>query len=295
MRTFCANVVDKTLLTPHLIRVTLGGAGLDAFESTGIPDEYTRLLIAPDGAELVMPQIDADWTVSYPEAAVEPLMRVYTISDFRIVDGARQLDVDIVIHDDGVGSRWALNAAVGDEVGLLEPHGLHAAPADVRWQLLVADITGMPAVSRILRSLSPDQSADVTVVLTDERDQIVLASAGATNINWVIVDDESFVADALVDAVRSAVLPDSDRYVWFAGVAQASRAVRKYLRRDRQWPQADFYTCGYWQFDAAAFDRIYAERREEIAAELEHAKEASGGDEGLYLDKIDEIYESVGL
>ena len=54
---------------------------------------------------------------------------------------------------------------------MLEPRGLYAAPDDVEWQLLVADITGVPALARILRRLQPGQRADAVVVLTDPDDE----------------------------------------------------------------------------------------------------------------------------
>lgn len=295
MRTFRATVLGKATLSVHLVRVTLGGEGLSDYESTGIPDEYTRLLIPPAGAELALPDIGPDWTITYPEGAAESDMRVYTISDYRIIDGARELDIDIALHDVGSGSTWATNVQPGDEVGLIKPHGLYAAPAGVGWQLLVTDITGVPAVSRILRGLEPEQRVEVTVVLTDSRDQIFLPTLADATINWVVVDDDSWVGNALVDAVAMAELPDSDRYVWVAGVAHANRAARKYLRRELGWPQTDFSTCGYWQFDAEKWNRRYEAQQVEILAKVKTAREAAGDDLGGYFDTLEEIYEAAGL
>lgn len=293
MKTYTATVLGRRPLSAHLVTVTLGG--LTGYASTGVPDEYLRVLIPPVGAELALPQIDDKWTITYPEGAVEPDFRVYTISDHRVVDGEVQIDLDIALHEEGVGSDWARRCQPGDQVGLIEPRGLYAAPVDVGWQLLVADVTGLPAVARILRGLSPDQKAVVHVVLTDQGDEIPLPSAADVDITWQLVAKETDICEALSEAVTSRDLPDADRYVWLAGEARSSRAVRRHLRRELKWPQSDFYTCGYWQIEAEKWNARYEEVAEVVMAKSAEVQQKVGDDEAAYLDALDDIYESVGL
>jgi NADPH-dependent ferric siderophore reductase len=293
VKTHAATVLGRRRLSAHLVTVTLGG--LDGFATTGIPDEYVRVLIPPVGAELVLPEIDESWTIRYPEGAVEPAARVYTVSDHRVVDGETRIDLDIALHDEGIGADWARTCRPGDRVGLLEPHGLYAAPAGVGWQLLVADITGVPAVARILRGLDPGQQVEVVVVLTDAADEIALPSAADVEVTWHVVAEDTDVCQALADAVTSRDLPEGDRYVWLAGEARASRAVRRHLRRELRWPQSDFYTCGYWQIEAEKWNARYQEVASVVIAQAEEVHQQVGHDQGAYLDALDDIYESVGL
>ncbi|MET0928904.1 MAG: siderophore-interacting protein [Aeromicrobium sp.] len=293
MKTYTATVLGRRTLSAHLVTITLGG--LPDYASTGVPDEYIRVLIPPVGAELALPEIDDKWTITYPEGAVEPDFRVYTISDHRVVDGETQIDLDIALHDEGAGSEWARRCQPGDQVGLIEPHGLYAAPADVGWQLLAADITGLPAVARILRGLSTGQKAVVHVVLTDPGDEIPLPSAADVDLTWQVVAKETDISGALEEAVTSREMPTSDRYVWLAGEARASRAVRRHLRRELKWPQSDFYTCGYWQIEAEKWNARYQEVAEVVMAKSAEVQKKVGDDEGAYLDALDDIYDSVGL
>lgn len=293
MNAYTATVLGRTQISAHLVRVTLSVAG--DYVSTRIPDEYIRVLIPPTGADLALPQIDEKWNITYPEGSVEPDFRVYTISDHRIVEGETQIDLDVALHDEGIGSDWARNCRQGDVVGVIEPHGLYSAEPDVGWQLLVSDITGLPAVARILRELSPGQQAVVHVVLTDPGDEIVLPSAADVDLTWQVVAKDTDISDALAAAVTSRELPSSDRYVWLAGEARASRAVRRHLRRELKWPQADFYTCGYWQMDAEKWNARYEEVADEVMAKSQEAQQEVGEDQGAYLDALDDIYESVGL
>ena len=58
MRTYAATVIGRRQLSPHLVTVTLGDLG--DFPTTGVPDEYVRLLIGEPGADLVLPEIDEE-------------------------------------------------------------------------------------------------------------------------------------------------------------------------------------------------------------------------------------------
>lgn len=295
MNSYRAIVRGRRQLTPHLVTVTLGG--LDGWTSTGIPDEYVRLFIPRPGTGLVLPEVGEGPGWTFPEGMVPPEPRVYTISDHRIVDGDVRVDIDIALHDVGVGSDWARTCEPGDEVGMIDPHGLYRPAAEAAWQLLVCDITGLPALARILREMEPDRQVEAFVVLTDPADQIPLPSAAEVAVTWKVVADETRVAEALRNAVCDRDLPEvSDgRYVWLAGEASASRAVRKRLRRELGWPQRDFYTCGYWQFDAEAWNARYAQVADSVTAEAIAAYERANGDEGSYLDELEEIYQRAGL
>lgn len=295
MQTVRATVTDRRPLTPHLARLTLA---LPEPMTTGVPDEYVRVLIAPEGQELALPEIDEKFNVTYPEGAAEPISRVYTISDHReTVAGTAEIDLDVALHDVGPGAAWARDCAIGSEVGVIEPRGLYGAGPDVPWQLLVCDITGVPALARILRGLRPGQRAEALVVLTDAADEMDLPTLGDVTITWQVVQDERGVEDALTRAVLGRSLPETagERYVWFAGEARASRAVRRHLRKTLGWAQSDFYTCGYWQFDAEAWNARYATVADDVIARAQAAYAAAGDDTGAYLDAIEEIYESVGL
>ncbi len=293
MKTYSATVLGRRRLSAHLVTITLGLEG--SFTSTGVPDEYVRVLIPPAGAELALPEIDETYKVTYPEGAVEPAARVYTISDHRVVDGQAQVDLDIALHEQGIGSDWARDCQPGDRVGMIEPHGLYAAPAGVAWQLLVCDITGVPALARILRGLAPGQKVEAHVVLTDPADEIPLPSPADVTITWQVVEKDTDICEALADAVTSRDLPDADRYVWLAGEARSSRSVRRHLRRELRWPQADFYTCGYWQIEAEKWNARYEEVAEEVTQKAIEVQKKTGDDQGAYLDALDDIYESVGL
>src|ERR1700741_1484529 len=110
-----ALVLEKRALTPHMIRIVLGGAELEGFGAGAFSDHYVKLRIPPPGAS-------------------EPRTRTYTVCDWDA--GAGRLTIDFVHHGDGgVAGPWAAAAEPGDELLLLGPGGAYTPDAEADWHL----------------------------------------------------------------------------------------------------------------------------------------------------------------
>ncbi len=120
-----AQVLRRTRVSAHLVRLVLGGPGLAGFTSTGIPDEWVGLVV-PDQFQ----------------------SRYYTVRSWR--DG--ELTLDVVLHDVGLVTEWARRDCVGETVVVTDPKGSFAPPADAGWLILVGDLTALPAMARILET-----------------------------------------------------------------------------------------------------------------------------------------------
>ena len=82
-------------ITPHLVRVTLGGDALDGFESPGFDDHVKLALPDPATGLLAMPTLDAEGNPAWPEGR-KPVMRDYTPRRFD--KAARTLEIDFALH-----------------------------------------------------------------------------------------------------------------------------------------------------------------------------------------------------
>ncbi|MFM9258979.1 siderophore-interacting protein [Rhodococcus sp. 5A-K4] len=117
-----------TEVTPGMRRVTLTGAQLDtftnadgiaepAFASTGFDDDIRLLFTYPGETDPVLP-VMVDGSVTFA-AGRRPLARAYTVR--RYDPQTRELDVDFVVHGDGVATTWARDAGPGDRMHIAGP------------------------------------------------------------------------------------------------------------------------------------------------------------------------------
>ena len=74
------------------------------------------------------------------------MKRRYTIRHAR--PDAGELDLDVLLHGDGPGSRWGATAADGDEIAFQGPRG-KLVLTDADWHLLCGDESALPAIAAI--------------------------------------------------------------------------------------------------------------------------------------------------
>lgn len=288
-----AEVREATRLTPNMVRVRFGGGDLAGWRSTGCPDE--RLVVvfpAPGDVAPPAPQQLPDGTFDYPEEATRPPMRSYTVREW---DGRRhEVTIDFVAHPGGVAGPWAMAAEPGQLVYLTEAVGWYDPPADAEWELLVADMTALPALGRIVAQLPAGRRAFVIVETLEPEDLQPLPSAGLVEVHWLFGSGNGRTLSRLNDAVRSFDAPAGQGYVWFAGEAAESRAVRKHLRRDLGWPSETYEILGYWRVRSEEWLRRY----EQVGPQLEHVYTeavAEGQTSAVALELYDDALEEAGL
>ena len=204
---FEAEVLSRTTLSEHLVRIVLGGSGLSAFASTAIPDEWVALVVPGQFQS-----------------------RYYTVRSWT----GSELTLDIVVHDEGLVTEWAMTDCVGDVVSVSEPKGSFLPAADAAWVVLLGDLTALPAVARIRESGSgvPMQAfvASPDGPIPGYADGVIWLPAG--------IELASFVA--------AFEWPEGDGYFWMAGESAQMRQIRRHVRRELGWDASRQDLMGYW-------------------------------------------------
>lgn len=256
IRTFVTEVVRVEQVTPCLRRVTFGGGDLHEFTPIS-PDQFVYVLLPPPGRDQLTVDRGFTWTgyQEMPEAD-RPVGAYYTVRAWR--PEAAELDCDFVLHGDvGTGGVWSLQARPGDPVALWGPRTTYEPPEDVRWQLLVADHTGLPATAAILESLPAGARAHAVVEVPDAAEQVPLTSAGDVQVTWLHRDGaEAGRTTELLDAVREIDVPVEGTYAWGGAESRTITQVRKHLRGERGLTRAQVSMVGYWRHAAHADDPL---------------------------------------
>jgi NADPH-dependent ferric siderophore reductase len=208
-----AQVLRREQLSPHLVRLVLGGPGLAGFESTGIPDEWVGLVVPGQFQS-----------------------RYYTVRSW----SGGELVLDVVVHQVGLVTEWAQLDIVGQTVTITEPKGSFAMPADAAWLLLVGDLTAMPAMARIASEV-----AAPTRIWAEVPDDLSSYLPASADITWLTPPAEG--ARALAGVVEAIDWPAGEGYFWMAGESAQMRAIRKHLMRDRRLPSSAYDVMGYWR------------------------------------------------
>ena len=285
-----ADVREVVALTPHMIRIVFSGEDLRRFVSSGDPDERLVVVLPrPGEREAPAPVRQDDGTLDYP-ADDEPEMRSYTVR--RV--GTGELVIDFVRHEGGAAASWAIQARPGDVVYLSPAGGWYKPPADTTWQLLMADMTALPALGRILEELPAQQRAVVLAEVTESADSQRIDSPADATYTWLSGSGNGQGPSRLLQALQEIELPEGPGYIWFAGEAAESRAVRKHVRRELGWPTERFTIIGYWRVDKERWLARYDEVGESLEKVYESAV-ASGLSEGDALEIYEEALEKAGL
>lgn len=290
MRVWTGTVVRTEWLTPAMRRVVLGGNDLAGYATTGVGDEYLRLIFPKQrGAEPVLPTVTAG-CLDYNSIDLST-MRTYTVRRFEPATG--EVTIDFVIHDGGVAAEWAKAAEPGDRVGLNTPDGMYDPPPGLQWQDLVADCAALPAAARLIETAPTGVRTRAYLEVPDSRHRMPLAVPPGVEVTW-IHGGNGHGPSRLEQIVRGLPRDEGVGYVWVAGETKALRGVRKFLRRELGLPSSAYKTVGYWTDGAERWRAKYEALDTRTKAELEKIWE-SGADEGEIEIVYDERLARLGL
>ncbi len=237
-------VMRRESVTPRMVRVVLGGDGVDVLGSA-TPDEHVKIVLAdPDGT--VRPPVETADGASLEWPRPFPPNREYTIR--RHDPEAGELWIDFVVHPGGLASDWAETALPGDTVWVAGPRPGEPVPDDADLHVLLADHTALPAVARWLEELRPGVDAEVAVVVPDAGDQQQLAVREGVRVTWYHADVASGTADdVLGDHLAGLDLPAGRTvYLWAAGEAGVLKPVRRWARA-HGFARGTCDIAGYWR------------------------------------------------
>ena len=236
-------VVRSRLLTPHMLRLTLGGKELEGF-----PDDSNSAYIK---LKMTTPPADSD---------ERPMIRTYTVRDF---DADKlELDVDFVMHaDQGPASDWAHSAQPGDKMVILGPGPKKLVDYSADWFLLAGDMSALPAISANIEGMPADAKGHVLLEIIAAEDRQELDFPADIEVQWIVNPHPDSENTLLLDAVRSISFLEGRPSIWVAGEFSSVLAIRSYLRKERGVDRKDIYVSSYWQMGKSEDEHRVAKSR----------------------------------
>ncbi|WP_406192569.1 siderophore-interacting protein [Kitasatospora sp. NBC_01560] len=266
-----AQVLRTERITPHMVRLVLGGAGLEGFEAGEFTDHYIKVLFAPEGVRYPEP---FDLARIREEFAPEqwPATRTYTV---RAWDPAlRELSVDFVVHgDDGLAGPWAARAQPGETVRFQGPGGGYAPDPGADWHLLAGDESALPAIAAALERMPAGAAVHAFVEVADAAEEQKIVSPAGVEVNWLHRGARP-VGEMLVEAVRALEFPAGTASVFVHGEAGFVKELRRLLRLERGIAREGLSVSGYWRFGQS--DEAWRAAKREWNARVEAEQESTG-------------------
>ena len=256
-------------LSPHLVRLTLGGEQFADFHARwaakGAADQYIKLLFTDPVLGLTPPyDLDALRERLTPEQM--PVRRTYTV---RAVDAAAgTVDVDFVVHgtgpDDGLAGPWAASAQPGDTVAFMGPGGSYSPDPGADWHLLVGDDSALPAIAAALEDLArtaPDAVGTALIEVGGAEDELPLEAPLGVEVRWLHRGGD-FTPEATRWAAELRALPwhEGRVHAFVHGEREQVKAARAYLTDERGVDRRSMSVSAYWAFGRAE-DAFQAEKQ----------------------------------
>lgn len=262
-----ATLKDRIQLTPRMLRLTFDVPGAAV---GGRPDDWLQIFFGEPGDH--------------------EHRRNYTVRDAR----PDEVVVDFALHAGGLAATWAREADLGERLAWIETAGGYERPADARWQLLVGDLTALPAIGRILETTPAGLRTMVVAEVFDEADRQEWDTAADLDVRWLHGSGDGDVPSRLDDVVRSCPERLEEGYIWMAGETRTVRSARRYLRHELGLDRTRYSLTGYWLAHSEEWLERYAPIADDMA-QLWERGEAEGRDPEELQDAYDNALEQVGL
>ncbi|MET9481466.1 siderophore-interacting protein [Streptomyces sp. NPDC006638] len=265
-----AQVVRTEWITPHMVRLVLGGDGLDGLDLGEFTDHYIKVLFAPAGVTYPEPFDLERIREEFPREQW-PTTRTYTV---RAWDPAvRELSVDFVVHgDEGLAGPWAARARVGETMRFLGPGGGYAPDPAADWHLLAGDESALPAIAAALERAPAGATVHAFVEISGPGEEQKIATPDGFEVRWLHRGDRP-VGEALVAAVRALDFPAGDVQAFVHGEAGFVKELRRHLRLERGIPRERLSISGYWRLGQS--DEAWRAAKREWNEQVEREQESA--------------------
>lgn len=254
---FRAHVLRTERVSPSMHRVTVTGPELGDFPWQGYDHWFRLFLQLPHQHSLRLPEFTgARWWQPYLAipGTERPHCANYTVAGFR--PGAAEMDIDFVVHRgpdgevEGGAAIWACRARRGDALAVLDQGVLFDCPPDASEVVIVADETGLPATTGILRSLPRGSVGRLIQEVPTAGDRRPLDAPPGIAVTWVVRDDASVAGSAALAELLRLTSVDAAGYAFVVGESTLAAEGRRHLHR-LGLPKERITFSGFWRHETS--------------------------------------------
>lgn len=251
-------VNEKLFLTPHYIRVVLESDAMNIYADARVGDNNKIIVPETKGGTVELPIFEKGRFVT--PSGRRPLIRTYTMRSLDLENNL--MAIDFVAHgEEGPASRWAINAEVGDELGVLMKVKSKPLYQLADWYVITGDHTALPVVSVILETLPSDAKGIAVIEVYGEEDILELEKPAGIEVRWKF-NAHPGEESALVPFFNDLILQNPENsFIFAAAEYHAINEIQQILKNTPNLDRQSWRTSAYWKYGQAE-DASSEERRE---------------------------------
>jgi NADPH-dependent ferric siderophore reductase len=178
--------------------------------------------------------------------------RRYTIRRFD--PELRLIDLDVVMHGDGPGIRWAQSARPGLAIEAIGPRGKIGLDPNARLHLFAGDATAVPGSLAMIEALPAGVPAFAFLMVGDPAEQQSFTFVDTMKeVDWHY-ESGADATDGLVGAVSAAGVLSDAGHAYLAGEVSLVKDLKAALLV-RGWTADQISAKAYWNRGRANADR----------------------------------------
>ena len=218
--------------TSSLLERLPGGAAwpLQVASTAHLTPSMCRVRLRGEGLASLHYESGQDVMVYVPTDTDQNFRRRYSI---RYLDPTEEvLTLDICLHGDGPGARWAAGAVPGSTVEIIGPRGKVTLDPDADWHIFAGDEAALPAFSSMLEALAPGARAIALFEVggADEVVEVAVPDGADVTIEWLGREGaEPGRPELLTGALEAVPLPDGRGHAYLSAELRVTSALRAVL------------------------------------------------------------------
>lgn len=227
----------------------VGALDLELVDARLLTPGVRRLRFTGDGLEHLGAFAGQDLMVAVPAPEHAHFRRRYTIR--RLEPEVSAVDLDIVLHGEGPGAKWATTVRVGDRVEAIGPRGKIGLAEDASWHLFLGDESALPAIFTMIEAL-PSSAAAIAVleVAGAEEEQQPEGPSCDVTLRWLHRTSAPGTGTLLADQLAELSLPSGHGHAYVFGELRQVSAARAVLI-ERGVDPKDIDHKAYWRLGVA--------------------------------------------
>ncbi|MBU2880423.1 siderophore-interacting protein [Psychrosphaera sp. B3R10] len=228
-------VLSVSQLSPHMKRIVLTGDALADFPE-GKESAHVKAIFPDPNSGTNKPRLGM-------YIGFKKWMRSYTIRSFDKV--SRSLTIDFAVNDhQGLASNWALNAKVGDFLGIAGPGDIKHADLAAQQHLFFGDITALPAIAATLEMLPKNATGHAYIQVPEQADIQQFSAPPRIDIHWLVTANK--LTDEFLTGLKLCGKNLRETAIFIAAEASVVKQLKGHLNSHCQYDKSKLYASAYW-------------------------------------------------